>query len=89
MTADDLNAPLGQHERKRRRKFPLPIPQVIAAALALFIGVFVAWAVIGDDPFGGEPMVAVPIASHADVAKGAGCCEVAGGHRWHPHRQSL
>ena len=69
MTADDLNAPLGQHERKRRRKFPVPIPQVIAAALALFVGVFVVWAVIGDDPFGGEPMVAVPIASHADAAK--------------------
>ncbi len=61
MTADDLSAPLGQHERKPRRKFPVPIPQVIAAALALFVGVFVMWAVIGDDPFGGEPMVAVPI----------------------------
>jgi len=71
MTADDLSAPLGQHERKRRRKFPVPIPHVIAAALALFFGVFVAWAVIGDDPFGGEPLVAVPIDSHADAGKGS------------------
>ncbi len=69
MTADDLSAPLGQHERKRRRKFPVPIPQVIAAALALFVGVFVAWAVIGDDPFGGEPLVAVPIDLHADAGE--------------------
>ena len=26
---------------------------------------FVLWAVIGDDPFGGEPMVAVPVDLHA------------------------
>ncbi|MDE1972721.1 MAG: divergent polysaccharide deacetylase family protein [Hyphomicrobiales bacterium] len=77
MTADDLNAPLGQHERKRRRKFPVPIPQVIAAALALFVGVFVAWAVIVDDPFGGEPMVAVPIASRADAGKGTDVAKLA------------
>ena len=76
MTADDLNAPLGQHERKRRRKFPVPIPQVIAAALALFVGVFVAWAVIGDDPFGGEPIVAVPINLHADAAKRSNVAEL-------------
>ncbi|MDE2285444.1 MAG: divergent polysaccharide deacetylase family protein [Hyphomicrobiales bacterium] len=77
MMADDLNAPLGQHERKRRRKFPVPIPQVIAAALALFVGVFVAWAVIVDDPFGGEPMVAVPIASRADAGKGTNVAKLA------------
>jgi len=69
MTADDLSAPLGQHERKPRRKFPVPIPQVIAAALALFVGVFVAWVVIGDDPFGGEPLVAVPIDLKAAAKK--------------------
>jgi hypothetical protein len=27
----------------------------------LFLGAFVAWAVVSDDPFGGEPKVAVPI----------------------------
>ncbi len=36
------------------------MPQVIAGALALFLAVFVLWAVIGDDPFGGEPMAVVP-----------------------------
>jgi hypothetical protein len=60
MTADDLNAPLGQ-QAKRRRRFPISVPQVIATALALFLGVFVGWAVVGDDPFGGEPVVVVPI----------------------------
>ena len=44
------------------------MPQVIAAALALFFGVFVVWAIVGDDPFGGEPMVAVPIDLHAAAA---------------------
>ncbi len=61
MTADDLSAPLGQGPIKRRRKFPVAIPQVVAAALAIFLGVFVLWAIVSDDPFGGEPMVAVPI----------------------------
>ncbi len=68
MTADDLSTPLGQQPLKRRRKFPVGLPQVIAAALAIFLGVFVLWAVVGDDPFGGEPMVAVPIDRHAATA---------------------
>ena len=68
MTADDLSAPLGQRGTKRGRKFAVPIPQVVAGALALFLGVFVVWAVIGDDPFGGEPMVSVPIELHNVMA---------------------
>ena len=65
MTVDDLSKPLGQEPPKHRRKFPVAIPQVVAAALSIFLGVFVLWAVVGDDPFGGEPMVAVPIDLHA------------------------
>jgi polysaccharide deacetylase 2 family uncharacterized protein YibQ len=68
MTADDLSAPLGQREPKRGRKFPIPTVQVVAAALALFVGVFAVWALVVDDPFGGEPMVAVPIDLHAAAA---------------------
>jgi polysaccharide deacetylase 2 family uncharacterized protein YibQ len=68
MTADDLSAPLGQQPLKRRRKLPIQIPHVIAAALAIFLGVFVLWVLVGDDPFGGEPMVAVPINPHAATA---------------------
>jgi uncharacterized protein len=69
MTADDLSAPLGQREPERRRKFPVPLPAVIATALALFLGVFVVWAIVSDDPFGGEPVVAVPIDLHAAAAR--------------------
>ena len=68
MTADDLNAPLGQQPRKRRLSIPITTPQVMAGVLALFLGVFVVWAVVGDNPFGGEPMVVVPI----DLHPGAG-----------------
>jgi uncharacterized protein len=71
MTADDLSAPLGQ-DLKRRRRFPVAIsralPQAVGAALAIFLGVFVLWAIMSDDPFGGEPMVAVPIDLHAAMA---------------------
>jgi polysaccharide deacetylase 2 family uncharacterized protein YibQ len=68
MTADDLSAPLGQQPVKRRRKLPISASQLIAATLLLFLGVFAAWAIVGDNPFGGEPVVAVPIDLHALTA---------------------
>ena len=58
--ADDLNAPLGRRP-KRRRTVRIPAPQIIAGTLALFLGVFVVWAIVSDDPFGGEPVAVVPI----------------------------
>ena len=64
MTADDLNAPLGQHLRKRRLSIPITASQVMAAGLTLFLGVFVVWAMVGNNPFGGEPIVVVPIDLH-------------------------
>jgi uncharacterized protein len=64
MTADDLNAPLGQHLRKRRLSIPITTSQVMAAVLTLFLGVFVVWAAVGNNPFGGEPIVVVPINLH-------------------------
>src|SRR5271167_1133382 len=60
MTADDLSAPLGLQPKRRRRKMNIPVPQIIAGALALFLAAFVLWAVVADDPFGGEPIAAVP-----------------------------
>jgi polysaccharide deacetylase 2 family uncharacterized protein YibQ len=59
MTADDLTAPLGRQPRGRRR-VKLPALPAIAGALALFLAVFVLWAVVADDPFGGEPMAVIP-----------------------------
>src|SRR5580704_17939767 len=64
MTADDLNAPLGQQLRKRRIKIPITMSQVMAGVLTLFLGVFVVWAVVGNNPLGGEPIVVVPISLH-------------------------
>ena len=71
MAADDLTAPLGQ-ETKRGRSFSAAItasmPQAIAIALATFLGAFVLWAVIADNPFGGEPMAVVQISPPAPMA---------------------
>jgi len=68
MTADDLSSPLGQQQAKRRWRLPVSASQVIAGALAIFFAVFVVWAIVGENPFGGEPVVAVPIDLHAVVA---------------------
>jgi polysaccharide deacetylase 2 family uncharacterized protein YibQ len=59
MAVDDLTAPLGRERKSRRRAFKLPVPQIMAGALAVFLGVFVLWAVVADDPYGGEPMAIV------------------------------
>lgn len=60
MSMDDLTAPLGRQLKKRRRAIKLPMPQIIAGTLAAFLGVFVLWAVVADDPYGGEPWAVVP-----------------------------
>ena len=60
MSMDDLTAPLGRQLKRRRRAIKLPVPQIIAGALAAFLGVFVLWAVVADDPYGGEPWTVVP-----------------------------
>jgi polysaccharide deacetylase 2 family uncharacterized protein YibQ len=59
MAVDDLTAPLGRGRRKRRRAIKLPVPQIMAGILAAFLGLFVLWAVVADDPYGGEPMAVV------------------------------
>src|ERR1044071_1827358 len=58
MAAEDLSTPLGQNAAPRRRgrhRLPLVVPRAIAGALALFIAAFAAWALVVDDPLGGEP----------------------------------
>jgi uncharacterized protein len=61
MAADDLNAPLGRKPQRRRSNIRVPVAPIIAGALGLFLGVFVLWAMMGDDPFGGEPISVVSI----------------------------
>jgi polysaccharide deacetylase 2 family uncharacterized protein YibQ len=74
---DDLDAPLGQDTKKRRSKLLAHAPQVVAALLALFGLLVVAWAVFGNDPLGGEPVAVVataasPRAQSKNESTGAG-----------------
>ena len=64
MAAEDLNAPLGQNvPTQRRRMLPIAIPQAIAGLLGLFVAVFAAWALVVDDPLGGEPHAVIATSS--------------------------
>ena len=63
MADDDLSAPLGQRPKKKRRfVLPITVPQLIAGALTLCLSTVAGWALLVDDPFGGEPMVVVSLA---------------------------
>ena len=69
MTADDLNAPLGTAKPKRRRFIiPALVPRAIAGALATCIVVFALWALLVDDPFGGEPVAVAPVQPRTGAA---------------------
>ena len=69
VTADDLNAPLGTTKPKRRRfTIPALVPRAIAGVLAAWVVVFALWAVLVDDPFGGEPVAIAPVQSRAPAA---------------------
>ena len=58
-TADDLSAPLGQKtaRRKRRLRLPFTAMQALAVLLGVFLVVFAGFALFGDNPLGGEPVV--------------------------------
>jgi hypothetical protein len=55
--ADDLSAPLGQDRKDKPEKRRSIVPTVLAGVLGLCLAVFLVWAAVVDDPFGGEPMV--------------------------------
>ena len=56
--ADELDTPLGQGAKKRRQfQIPGAIPQVIAGLLGLCVMTFAGWALVANDPLGGEPMI--------------------------------
>ena len=61
MADDELSAPLGKSAKKEQQRFRLPIriPHVIAGLLGLFVLACAAWALMVDDPLGGEPIAVV------------------------------
>lgn len=69
MTTNDLTAPLGQNKRKKRLTLPITAPQAVAGALGVVTLVVTLWALLVDDPLGGEPMVVV--ATNLSSAKAA------------------
>ncbi|WP_257170034.1 divergent polysaccharide deacetylase family protein [Bradyrhizobium sp. SRS-191] len=62
-TADELSAPLGQTEKRRRRRIRLPFTalQALAMLLGLFLVVFAGFAMFSDNPLGGEPVARIAI----------------------------
>jgi uncharacterized protein len=81
-TVDDLSAPLGQQpvRRKRRLSLPFSAAQALAALLGLFLLAFLGFALFGDDPLGGEPIVRVALhpskqAEDKPAAEAAGASE--------------
>ena len=62
-TSDELSAPLGQTEKRRRRRIRLPFTllQALAVLLGLFLVVFAGFALFGDNPLGGEPIARIAI----------------------------
>jgi polysaccharide deacetylase 2 family uncharacterized protein YibQ len=85
VSTDDLNAPLGQHKTEKRRLLPVAIAPTIAAALALCTAVFVGWALLANDPFGGEPVVVVA-ANPSDSREASRSATPAGGTTEHYSR---
>jgi hypothetical protein len=67
MAVNDLTTPLIPAPRKRQLLIEFPTAQIIAAALGLFLGLFILWAVVADNPSGVGPMAVVPADLH--VAK--------------------
>lgn len=58
---DELNTPLGQNPKPRRFAVPAVATRAVAGTLAATITVFVLWAIIAQDPMGGEPHAKVSI----------------------------
>jgi polysaccharide deacetylase 2 family uncharacterized protein YibQ len=75
---DELSAPLGQNAKQKRRSLTLPIaiPHAVAGTLGLFLCAWTVWALVVDDPFGGEPMAL--IATTAAPPKAARAMPVVG-----------
>ncbi|KIZ34322.1 MULTISPECIES: divergent polysaccharide deacetylase family protein [Rhodopseudomonas] len=81
MTADELSTPLGRKRgRKRRFRLPFTATQAIAAMLGLFLLGFLGFAIFGDDPLGGEPVVRVALQAPAGAEQSATAADAAKSH---------
>ena len=68
MATDDLSAPLGLEKKPARfRLRPLAMP-LAAGFLGTVLATFLVWGLVGNDPFGGEPMAVVDTGLIADSA---------------------
>jgi polysaccharide deacetylase 2 family uncharacterized protein YibQ len=82
---DELSAPLGQNTKKKRtgRRLTLPIrvPHVIAGVLGLFVCACAVWALVVDEPLGGEPIavIATGFDGPRDAARPASAIPVVSG----------
>jgi uncharacterized protein len=81
---DELSAPLGQNPKKQRRqlKIPIAVPQAVAGALGVSLLAWTAWALVVDDPLGGEPTAV--IATYAGPAKPGRAMPVVGADQHGP-----
>ena len=71
MAVNDLTMPLVSAPRKRQLLIEIPTAQIIVAALGPFLGLFILWAVVADNPSGVGPMAVVPADLHI-AKKGQG-----------------
>jgi len=55
---DELTMPLRGRAARRRRSRAV-LPRLAVGALGVALAVFAGWALVADDPYGGEPMIAV------------------------------
>jgi uncharacterized protein len=69
--ADDLTAPLGRDRKNQDPPRRSPVPVVAAGFLGFCLVVFFGWAMLADDPFGGEPKVVMATDLHAAAKKAA------------------
>jgi hypothetical protein len=62
MAVNDLTAPLGPGPSKQPGTSKIPAAHILAATLGLFLGLFVLWAVVAENPTGNGPMSSGPMA---------------------------